>query len=213
MFVVPVPALAASASYLARHYQDLRAWRFPAPDFDTYKQCVLVARHRESPLPDNPHDQRRVERWASHLDPPGAASALSPRPPEPSVRWPSGVPSFRRTSWTRSTPSVSLRESTQLPRSFLNVTQEKSIETPPPIAPFSTPMRCGPSLDASASRLRMSHPLSCSRRSPSFAAPAAGKALGHVAVDRHLRSDPLRPSGVSRRDSCRLFVRSRPQRL
>jgi hypothetical protein len=47
IFVVPHYALSASASYLARHYEDIRAFRFPDGDFDAFKQVVLVARRVE----------------------------------------------------------------------------------------------------------------------------------------------------------------------
>jgi hypothetical protein len=47
IFVVPHYALSASASYLARHYEDIRAYRFPDGDFDAFKQVVLVARRIE----------------------------------------------------------------------------------------------------------------------------------------------------------------------
>ncbi len=65
MLVVPFYALQASARFLSRHYQDLRAWRFPEGLFEAYRQCVLVARRRSAPVRDNPLDERRVERWAA----------------------------------------------------------------------------------------------------------------------------------------------------
>jgi hypothetical protein len=65
MFLVPFYALAASAGFLARHYQDIRAWRFPEDSFQAFRQCVLLARRRSAPVPDNPLDQRRIERWAA----------------------------------------------------------------------------------------------------------------------------------------------------
>ena len=65
MFLVPFYALQASAGFLARNFQDLRAWRFPDPFFEVYRQCVLVARRRDTPLRENPLDQKRIERWAA----------------------------------------------------------------------------------------------------------------------------------------------------
>ena len=65
MFLVPFYALQASAAFLARNYQDIRAWRFPDALFTAFRQCVLVARRRGAPLPENALDQRRIERWAS----------------------------------------------------------------------------------------------------------------------------------------------------
>lgn len=65
MFLVPFYALEASAGFLARHYQEIRAFRFPAPSFEAFRQCVLIARRRCAPVPDNPLDQKRIERWAA----------------------------------------------------------------------------------------------------------------------------------------------------
>jgi Uncharacterised methyltransferase family (DUF6094) len=65
MFLVPFYALEASAGFLARNYQDIRAWRFPEASFQDFRQCVLLARRRSDPLPDNALDQRRIERWAA----------------------------------------------------------------------------------------------------------------------------------------------------
>jgi hypothetical protein len=64
LFLVPHYALRASADFLARHYTDLRAWRFPEDDFAAFKQCVLMGRRRVSALPDNELDQKRIERWS-----------------------------------------------------------------------------------------------------------------------------------------------------
>jgi hypothetical protein len=47
-FVVPYYALAASAETIARHYTDVRCFRFPGAAFDTFKQVVLFARRAES---------------------------------------------------------------------------------------------------------------------------------------------------------------------
>lgn len=65
MFLVPFYALQASAGFLARNFQDIRAWRFPGPSFEAFRQCVLVARRRCTPLRENPLDQKRIERWAA----------------------------------------------------------------------------------------------------------------------------------------------------
>lgn len=65
IFLVPFYALAASAAFLSRHYQEIRAFRFPPSSFEAFRQCALVARRRRAPVPDNPLDQRRIERWAA----------------------------------------------------------------------------------------------------------------------------------------------------
>jgi hypothetical protein len=44
IFVVPHYALGASAAYLARHYEEISAYRFPDEDFAIFKQVVLIAR-------------------------------------------------------------------------------------------------------------------------------------------------------------------------
>jgi hypothetical protein len=67
VFLVPYYALKASASYLARSFTDLRAWRFPNEDFN-FKQCVLLGRRRESELPANDFDTKRIEKWAESPD-------------------------------------------------------------------------------------------------------------------------------------------------
>jgi hypothetical protein len=82
LFLVPFYALGASAEYLSLHYQEIRAFRFPAPEFETFRQCVLVARRRSTPVPDNPLDQKRIERWAADA---GAMPEL-PWQPEPLFR-------------------------------------------------------------------------------------------------------------------------------
>lgn len=65
MFLVPFYALEASAGFLARHYRDLRAWRFPGRHFAAFRQCVLVARRRNAPVPDNAFDEKRIRLWAA----------------------------------------------------------------------------------------------------------------------------------------------------
>ncbi len=70
VFIVPHYALAASAEHLARHFQDVRAWRFPGSSFDTFRQCCLLARRRAVAAPADDLVRHRVERWAadaSHL--------------------------------------------------------------------------------------------------------------------------------------------------
>jgi Uncharacterised methyltransferase family (DUF6094) len=70
VFLVPYPSLAASADHLACHFDNLRAWRLPAPLFAAFRQCVLVGRRRSFAIPEAELDRRRIERWAadpSHL--------------------------------------------------------------------------------------------------------------------------------------------------
>jgi len=73
MFVVPYYALNASAEYIARHYepQSLYCYRFPDGEWEAYKQVVLLARRRQSPLPEGWVDEAskaRVQAWAANPD-------------------------------------------------------------------------------------------------------------------------------------------------
>src|SRR3954454_8858265 len=68
IFLVSHYALQASAAFLASHFSNPRAWRFPDEDFAGFKQCVLLARRRVSPLTDNDIDRKRIEKWAQSPD-------------------------------------------------------------------------------------------------------------------------------------------------
>lgn len=69
VFVVPYHALKASAETLARHYQNVFCYRFPDPDWDTFKQVVLFANRLPTELMDpDPTTQARVEFWAANPD-------------------------------------------------------------------------------------------------------------------------------------------------
>ncbi|HVR10483.1 MAG TPA: DUF6094 domain-containing protein, partial [Thermoanaerobaculia bacterium] len=65
VFIVPHYALAASADHLARHFESLRAWRFPGALFDAFRQCVVLGRRRAVAAPANDPIRHRVERWAA----------------------------------------------------------------------------------------------------------------------------------------------------
>lgn len=68
VFVVPHYALAASAATLARHFEDVACYRFPAADFAAYRQIVLVARRRGAlPYPDLMVAER-VHGWANDAE-------------------------------------------------------------------------------------------------------------------------------------------------
>ncbi len=49
VFVVPARSLPASAETIAEHYDDVRCWRFPDPEFAAFGQVVLLARRRRRP--------------------------------------------------------------------------------------------------------------------------------------------------------------------
>jgi hypothetical protein len=62
LFLVPVHALEASADYLAEHYQDLRCWRFPEPDYSVYSQVLLQGRRgRQARFSE--HTAARIRAW------------------------------------------------------------------------------------------------------------------------------------------------------
>jgi SAM-dependent methyltransferase len=52
IFLVPQSRLAVSARYLASHYSDIRAYRFPDPEYRDYRQMVLFAARKPTAVPD-----------------------------------------------------------------------------------------------------------------------------------------------------------------
>lgn len=70
LFVVPHHALAASADYIAREYDDVRCYRFPARHFRAFRQVVLYARKVPTrPAPDAAI-AALVRAWADRGDAP-----------------------------------------------------------------------------------------------------------------------------------------------
>lgn len=65
VFLVPFYALTASAKTLAKEYTNIDCLRFPEPEFEGYKQVVLIATKREASLfePD-PKIEAQVQKWA-----------------------------------------------------------------------------------------------------------------------------------------------------
>lgn len=51
IYIVPQAILARAARYLATHFHAVRVWRFPDPEFATFRQVVIVATKRERALP------------------------------------------------------------------------------------------------------------------------------------------------------------------
>ncbi len=85
LFVVPYYALLASAVYLATHYSALWCFRFPSPDFEVFKQVVLVGKRASSPAPLGAEESSlaaQVRQWAE--DP----TSISELPAGPVVRLP-----------------------------------------------------------------------------------------------------------------------------
>jgi hypothetical protein len=63
VFVVPLQALAASAQFIAARYGDVACFRFPDPEFATFKQCVVVA--RKSEIRTRPKTLNNLRGWAN----------------------------------------------------------------------------------------------------------------------------------------------------
>jgi len=68
IFLVPFHALKASAAFLATEFTDIRCFRFPTADFETYKQVVLVANKCEALQCPDPKVERKVLAWADNAD-------------------------------------------------------------------------------------------------------------------------------------------------
>jgi len=90
-FVVPGHALSASADYLAAEYEDITCFRFPEPEYDVFKQVVLLARRRETPLAPGVavSVEAEVRAWAS--DPDALPRLPQPGSLRPIYRLPSGA--------------------------------------------------------------------------------------------------------------------------
>ena len=52
IFLVPESRLAVSARYLSSHYANIRAYRFPDPEYRDYRQMVLLATCKPTAAPD-----------------------------------------------------------------------------------------------------------------------------------------------------------------
>ena len=82
VFLVPQPRLAVSARYLSSHFDEIRAYRFPDPDYRTFRQVVLFGLRKGKAVPD-PASQAAVEAW-SH----GELEPLSDALPSPTIAVP-----------------------------------------------------------------------------------------------------------------------------
>lgn len=65
VFVVPHYALSASATSLALDYEEVCAFRFPEPEAEAFKQCVVFARRVERTGVSDPEVEERARRWAT----------------------------------------------------------------------------------------------------------------------------------------------------
>jgi SAM-dependent methyltransferase len=74
LFLIPQRRLAVSARYLAAHYTGFRAYRFPNPEFEHFRQIVVIARKKGQAALDL-EAQARLEAWGE--------TDLPPLPDEP----------------------------------------------------------------------------------------------------------------------------------
>ncbi|MCC6173834.1 MAG: class I SAM-dependent methyltransferase [Chloroflexi bacterium] len=63
VFLVPQPRLAVSARYLSSHFTEIRAVRFPQPEYRAFRQIVLFGLRKGKAVPD-PASQATVEAWS-----------------------------------------------------------------------------------------------------------------------------------------------------
>lgn len=78
-FLVPGYALEASADFLAREFLDLRAWRLPDPEYQAFRQVLLVGRRAAKPLTTATFARTIVE-WSRDSD---SLPVLPERCPDP----------------------------------------------------------------------------------------------------------------------------------
>lgn len=77
LFLIPETALRACAVLLSRLFVDLHVFRFPAEDFATYRQVLVLARRSLGPL-HQPHVADQVTAWVGDSDLPELVDGLSP---------------------------------------------------------------------------------------------------------------------------------------
>jgi len=79
VFIVPQARLPQSARYLASRYEALRCYRFQDPEYDAFRQCVVLGRRRATQT-IAADAQAQVEAWATdplpELPPPGDAVSV-----------------------------------------------------------------------------------------------------------------------------------------
>ncbi len=78
VYIVPQGRLAQSARYLASRYEGLRCYRFQDPEYDAFRQCVVLGRRRANQV-IAADAQAQVEAWAtgplSELPSPGGTES------------------------------------------------------------------------------------------------------------------------------------------
>jgi len=66
VFIIPVTALRASAKTLAKEYTHIHCFRFPAPEYEAYKQVVVVAQRTQALFEPDEENVERILGWASN---------------------------------------------------------------------------------------------------------------------------------------------------
>ena len=82
LLVVPHYALEASADFLASHYSNVRAWRFPEGDFAAFRQVVVLGERRAAPIPSDRSTAQVLRAAAESAD---ALPVLSDRDGSPAL--------------------------------------------------------------------------------------------------------------------------------
>ncbi len=67
LFLVPHYALRASAEFIAQEYRDVRCFKFPAEDFEAFKQVVLFARKRTPLAAPDARTVKQIQGWAEDV--------------------------------------------------------------------------------------------------------------------------------------------------
>jgi SAM-dependent methyltransferase len=86
VYIVPQMRLLQSARYLASRYEALRCYRFQNPEYDAFRQCVVLGRRRATQT-IAADAQAQVEAWATdpppELPPPGDTAPVYEMPALP----------------------------------------------------------------------------------------------------------------------------------
>ncbi len=65
VLLVPFYALAASADTLAKHFTDVQCFRFPEPEWQAYRQVVLVAKKSTALFSEDPQILALIKGWSA----------------------------------------------------------------------------------------------------------------------------------------------------
>ena len=86
VYIVPQVRLAQSARYLASRYEGLRCYRFQEPEYNAFRQCLVLGRRRATQT-IAADTQAQVEAWTTgplpELPPPGDTAAVYEMPALP----------------------------------------------------------------------------------------------------------------------------------